>query len=223
MTFSFPQCLRLIAITDREAVGMGSLTVAAGAALDAGLRTLMLREKDLPEEQILPLAREMRAMTNRNDALFVVNRRLGVARSVAADGVHLGADGPALAEARIELGADAILGYSAHDLNEALRAFDQGADYVVFSPIYETPSKAGILQPVGLEALRKLVEVAPGPVVALGGIGAANIGEVARTGAAGVAVIRAIFGTASPGDATADLLQKWNGAISEASSSSAKR
>ena len=198
-----------MAITDREALGMGSLTSAVAAALEAGLPALMLREKDLPEDQLLPMAAELRALTARSRALFVINRRVAIARSVGADGVHLGADGPTLAEARSDLGAEAILGYSAHDINEALRAFEQGADYVIFSPIYETPSKRGVLQPAGLEALESLVKAAPGPVVALGGVDARNAAEVAGTGAAGVAVIRAIFASSSPRQATADLLQTW--------------
>ena len=172
----------------------------------------MLRDKDLPEEQILPLARQLRAMTAKSGTLLILNRRPRIARAVGADGVHLGVDGPTIAQARNELGADAIVGYSAHAVNEALAAFEQGADYTTFSPIYETPGKSDILQPVGLEALERLAGHAPGPVIALGGINAANIEDVAKTGAAGVAVIRAIFGAAAPGKATARLLELWRSA-----------
>jgi len=204
-----PATFRLIAITDREALGMGDPVAAARSAVSAGLPGLMLREKDLPDEQLLPIARELRSITSQSGTMFIVNRRLTVARAVEADGVHLGIDGPSIAEARNIIGSEKIIGYSAHDVNEALRAFDQGADYVIFSPIYETPSKQGILQPVGLDALARLVKIAPGPVVALGGISHSNISEVAQTGAAGIAVIRAIFGSSNPGAATKQLLEAW--------------
>lgn len=201
--------LRLVAITDREALGMGGIVSASRLAVEAGLPALMFREKDLPDEQALALLQELRALTAAHGTRLIVNRRLGLARAVGADGVHLGADGPTIAEARAALGADAMIGYSAHDPNEALRAFDQGANYVIFSPIFETPSKTGFLQPVGLESLAKLVSIAPGPIVALGGIDATNIAEVAATRAAGVAVIRAVFGSAQPGESVRALLSMW--------------
>lgn len=210
MELRTPDAMRLLAVTDRAVMGMGDLVGAARRALAAGLPALMLREKDLPDEELLPIAGELRAATNPSGALFIVNRRLKIARASGADGAHLGIDGPSLAEARRELGEEAILGYSAHDLNEALRAFDSGADYVVFSPIFETPSKQGVLAPVGLEALARLVETAPGPVLALGGVELSNVAQIAATGAAGMAAIRAIFASADPGRATADLLHRWD-------------
>lgn len=209
------QALRLIGITDRHAIGMGSLARASELALEGGLPALMLREKDLTEEEALPLAREIRALTGSRGRLLIVNRRLEVARAVQADGVHLGADGPTIVEARRAMGTDAVLGYSAHDVNEALRAFESGADYVIFSPIFETPSKRGVLRPVGLEALGHLARVAPGPVIALGGISAVNAGAVAETGAAGVAVVRAIFAARDPAAATRELLEAWDRASSK--------
>lgn len=208
-----PRAIRLIAISDRHAVGMGSLEQAATSALEAGLPALMLREKDLPEEELLPVARRLRQATARHGALLLLNRRVEIANAVGADGVHLGADGPTIDEARNVLGNTAIIGYSAHDINEALRALDRGCDYVTFSPIFETPSKEGILQPVGLEALAKLAAQAPGRVVALGGISVSNIAEVAATGAAGIAVIRAVFGARHPAEATAELISRWDKSV----------
>ncbi len=205
--------LRLIGITDREVLGMGGQVEAARRALNGGLPALMLREKDLPDEELLRLGASLRRVTQATGAIFLVNRRLKIARAIGADGVHLGAQGPSLAEARAVLGETVILGYSAHDLNETLDAFERGADYVIFSPIYETPSKRGILKPVGLEALARVVEDAPGPVIALGGVCAANVAEVAKTGACGVAAIRAVFAEADPGGACRVLLERWDAAL----------
>jgi len=207
MTGKRLEALRLIGITDRNVLGLGDPVHAAEEALASSLPALMLREKDLPEDQLLPIATRLRRQAAQAGALFIINRNIDVARGVGADGVHLGVEGPSLAEARDALGRDALLGYSAHDLNEVLRAFDAGADYVTFSPIYETPSKAGILRPVGLEALARVVGESPGPVIALGGIDESNLSQVLQAGAHGVAVIRAIFGNASPREATTGLVR----------------
>ncbi len=189
---------------------MGGLIAASRRALEAGLPALMLREKDLPEDEFLPLAREMRALTAAHDALLIINRRLDIARAVGADGLQTGVDGIALADARRALGENALLGYSAHDPNEAIRAFADGANYVIFSPIFETPSKSGILHPVGLDALARLVHIAPGPIIALGGIDESNLESVKQTGAKGIAVIRAIYGQADPARATKSIMRTWN-------------
>lgn len=206
----------ILAITDRGVMGMGGLVNAVASAVAGGLPALMLREKDLPEEDYLNVAREIRGLTARAGCRLILNRRPEIARAVGADGVHLGIDGPTLGDVRSRLGPYMLLGYSAHDTNEALAAFDQGADYVIFSPIYETPGKRGILQPVGLQALERLVGLAPGPVIALGGISAANLSDVAATGAAGFAAVRAVFGSGDPGGAVRDLLRDWRAAVGQA-------
>jgi len=205
--------LRLLAITDRNVIGMGSLAAAAREALAGGLPALMLREKDLPEEDLLPIAHELREETRRTGALLIINRRLGLVRSVGADGIHLGADGPGIEEVRESLGPDAIIGYSAHSVEEALKAFDSGSDYVLLSPIYPTPGKAGIMDAIGLRPLRELTRKAPGPVLALGGIGPGHLPEIAGAGASGVAVIRAVFGARSPRRATEEMLAAWDEAV----------
>lgn len=207
-----PESLELLAITDRHVLGLGGLVAAAREALEGGLPALMLREKDLPDETLLPLAVELREITARHGALLLINRRIGLARSVGADGVHLGADGPTPAEARRALGSAAVLGYSAHAVDEALAAFAAGCDYSLLSPIYPTPSKEGILDPIGLRPLAELARRAPGPVLALGGVDLPRLPELAAAGASGIAVVRAIFGNRSPRRATQELLAAWRAA-----------
>jgi thiamine-phosphate pyrophosphorylase len=216
MALITPDALRLLAITDRHVIGMGSLVAASHEALAGGLPALMLREKDLPEEDLFPIAEKLREETQRTGALFLVNRRLELARGVGADGVHLGAEGPGIEEARRYLGPDAIIGYSAHGVDEALRAFASSCDYVLLSPIYPTPGKAGIMDAIGLDPLRALARKAPGPVLALGGIGVPHLREVANAGASGAAVVRAIFGARSPKQATEALLAAWDSATNPA-------
>lgn len=207
------EALRLLAITDRNVIGMGSLVAAAREALAGGLPALMLREKDLPEEDLLPVAHELREETRKTGALFIVNRRIGLVRAAEADGIHLGAEGPGIEEVRELFGPSVIVGYSAHGIEEALKAFASGCDYVLLSPIYPTPGKAGIMDAIGLSPLRELVRKAPGPVLALGGIGVLHLSEVAKAGASGVAVVRSIFGARSPRQATEEMLSAWNAAV----------
>lgn len=211
-----PNALRLLAITDRHVIGMGSLVAAAREALAGGLPALMLREKDLPDDELLPIAHQLREATRAAGALLIINRRLGLVRATGADGIHLGADGPGIEEARETLGPGALIGYSAHGVDEAMKAFASGGDYVLLSPIYPTPGKAGIMDAIGLSPLRELTRKAPGPVLALGGIGVLHLPEVAQAGASGVAVIRAVFGARSPRQATEELLNSWEDAVTSA-------
>jgi thiamine-phosphate pyrophosphorylase len=113
--------------------------------------------------------------------------------------VHLPAAGLPAAVARRALGAPALVGVSTHVLAEVAAAWDGGADYVTFGPVFATRSKVGMGAPVGLGALAEAVNAAPRPVFALGGIDAARAGEVARLGAR-IACIGAVLGS---GDAAA--------------------
>lgn len=201
--------LKLIGITELGPGGPDALIRAAEQAFAGGLPALMFREKSLPENDALKLAIKLSDLARGAGALFIVNRRLDLAKDLRADGIHLGADGYTIEEARAALGHNSILGYSAHSETEALDALNRGADYVFFSPVFETPSKAGILEPVGLKRIEKLARQAPGRVIALGGISAENIAQIARAGAAGAAVIRAIFAAPSSGDAVRNLLIEW--------------
>jgi thiamine-phosphate pyrophosphorylase len=186
--------IRLIGILDARTAPWAEQEAACRAALGAGLPALMLRDRTgAADEALLPTARRIAEAARVSGALVIVNRRLELARAIGAGGIHLGKEGPSLAGARATLGAGGIVGYSAHTIQEALAAFAEGFDYVTFSPIFETPSKAGALPSLGLEKLQDLCERAPGPVVALGGIDARNASEAIRCGAAGVAMIRGVF------------------------------
>lgn len=198
--------LRLLAITDPGRSGWPATEQAAAAALAAGLPALMIRDRAASDAELLPIARRLQQKARAAGGLLIINRRLDVAAEVGAAGVHLGAQGPAIAQARALLGSDALIGYSAHAIPEALDALAAGADYVTFSPVFATPSKEGILAPVGLAPLAELARQAPGRVVALGGISLENIARVRQTGVAGAAVIRAVFCAPDPAKAVRELL-----------------
>ena len=198
--------LSLIAITHPERTGWAATERAAQSALAGGLPTLRLRDKDSEDAALRPVARQLRDRTRAAGSLFIVNGRPELALETGADGLHLGKGALDLAEARRRMGPQVLLGYSSHERAEALAAFRDGADYVLYSPIFETPSKRGILEPLGVDALGELAAEAPGPVIALGGVNESNAGQVLSAGAAGLAVIRAIFAAQDPEQATRRLL-----------------
>ncbi len=194
--------LRLCLVTDRAQTRGRDLVTVVAECLAAGLPAVQLREKDLPAIELARLGRELRALTRRHAAVFVVNDRADVALAVGADGVQRTSaslpvtDLRAIADKRFRVGA------SVHSLEEAVAAAASGADWVVFGPVYETPSKRAYGPPQGLARLAAVARAVETPVIAIGGITPERVGEVRRAGARGVAVISAILAADSPADAT---------------------
>jgi len=127
----------------------------------------------------------------------LAGRRLDVVRAFELDGVHLGAESVAVAEARAFLGSRAIIGYSAHEPAEARRAAEEGASYIALSPIYATASKPG-LAPRGCAWLARAVSELPIPVLALGGVTAGSVPELRAAGVHGVVAISALGAAPDP-------------------------
>jgi thiamine-phosphate diphosphorylase len=123
---------------------------------------------------------------------FIVNDRLDVALAVGADGVHVGQDDMPAAVARKLIGPGKILGVSVENVAQAQAALADGADYVGASPIFATPTKTDAPPPMGIEGLQELARGCTLPIVAIGGLNAANAAAVLRAGAAGLAVVSAI-------------------------------
>jgi thiamine-phosphate pyrophosphorylase len=169
----------------------------ARAALDGGAAVVQVRVKGAPSGEVLRIAREVVALA-RDRALVLVNDRADLALLAGADGVHLGDEDLPVAEARRLLGPDLLVGRTARSLEEGKAAIAEGADHVGFGPIFGTRSKALAVPPRGLAALREVSSALGAPVVAIGGIGAETIAEVARAGAACAAVIDALFGAGDP-------------------------
>jgi thiamine-phosphate pyrophosphorylase len=179
-------------------------------ALAGGVSAVMLREKDLATDALVALGRDVAAACRDAGALFLVNHDVVAARELGADGVHLGFRSITVAAARAMAGEDALVGFSAHEPEETGRAVLEGADYVTFGPIYDTPSKQGFLVPRGAAALEAAVLAADGaPVVALGGIVAERVLELRRAGAAGVACIRAVLEAQDETAAARRLRDAW--------------
>ncbi len=172
------------------------LPEAVRLALQGGVPAIQVREKDLPIRELLALSQELRALTKEFGAKLFINDHVDVAVAVGADGVHLGHQSMPTSAVRRILGKKMMLGVSTHTIEEARAAESEGADFVTFGPVYETPSKIKISAPVGLEPLRDVKKAIDIPIFALGGIKGRNIGHVLWAGAYGVSMISAIFGAA---------------------------
>ena len=192
---------RLYLITDRATSPRPPVEVVE-ECLGAGLRAVQLREKDLEVRELLALATPLRAATRHHAARLLVNDRADVALAVGADGVQRTHTSLPVAALREITPPGFLIGASAHSTAEAREAAAQGADFVVFGPVYDTPSKRGYGPPQGLAALEAAAAAASRPVLAVGGITPERVPEVRAVGAAGVAVIGAIYGAARPADAT---------------------
>jgi len=195
-------CLTLI--TNRRLCQSVSLEEAVARAVGGGINMVQLREKDLAAAQLVPLADHLRAIT-RDKALLIVNSRLDVALLCGADGVHLPERGPSVAATRRLAGDGLIIGRSVHSAEEAVKAEEEGADYVQVGAIFPTRSHPG--PPAGPGLVESVAARVTIPIVAVGGITARNVGEVMQAGARGAAVISAILGSPSPGAAARRLAE----------------
>ena len=200
---------QLYLITDRHATSGRPLPQVIDEALSglgAGARVrvgVQLRDKDLSGAALYALAVELRKVTRFHQAQFFVNGRVDVAMACGADGVHLGAGSLPISVVK-QLSAHLLVGVSTHAIDDVRQAGEEGADFVVFGPIFPTPSKQGILEARGLEALKSACTMGI-PLVALGGIDAASAAACCAAGAAGIAVIRAVLQAPLPGPAARQL------------------
>ena len=157
------------------------------AAVAAGIGMVQVREKALPARLLYDLVSGLRTKRADTAILLMVNGRADIAAAAGADGVHLPSDSiPARAVRRSF--PDLLIGVSTHSLSEAQAAVSEGADYVLFGPVFETPGKG---PSKGLSALAEVCEkLAPFPVLALGGIDETNFEKALSSGASGIAAIR---------------------------------
>jgi thiamine-phosphate pyrophosphorylase len=181
----------LYLITDTKMAGLSHIQISR-RAIDAGIRVIQLREKNLPKKDIYKAAVSIRDMAKRRKVIFIVNDHVDVALAVNADGVHLGQEDIPVEEARKIMGKGKLIGISTHSLEQAIRAQEAGADYIGFGPMFYTATKdAG--NPKGLKVLRQVRKVIDIPIVAIGGITWENVTEVLNSGADAAAVASGIL------------------------------
>jgi thiamine-phosphate pyrophosphorylase len=178
-------------------------------AVKAGVNWIQIREKDLSGRELAELAQRVTTCVG-SDSAVLVNDRVDVACAVDASGVHLGEHSLPPEEAR-RLASQCrprenfIVGVSAHSLEGAMAAQQAGAEYVIFGPVFATPSKAGFGEPQGAQRLKEVCQRLTIPVLAIGGITLANAGDCLRAGAAGIAAIRLFQDAANLKDVVREL------------------
>jgi thiamine-phosphate pyrophosphorylase len=197
---------RLLVLTDRHQAEAANrdLRGTVARAVAAGAPSIVLREKDLPRSARRALADGLVEVVRDAGARLLVASDATLAVAVGADGVHLAADDPPVAA---DLAAELTwIGRSCHDADEVARAGDERCDYVTVSPVASSASKPGYGPPLGPDGLAALVAASRVPVVALGGVTAANAGTWRRAGAHGVAVMGAVAGADDVGASVRSLL-----------------
>jgi thiamine-phosphate pyrophosphorylase len=200
--------LGVVVITSSGFVEGRSHREVALAAVEGGADCVQLRAKELRDDELRPLAREIAAACRDAGVLFVVNDRVAVAVESGADGAHVGqGDDPAGARAR--LGSGPVLGVSVRTPDEARAAESAGADYLGVT-VWSTPTKPEAT-PAGLDGVRAVAEATTLPVVGIGGIDATNAARVIGAGGSGVAVISAVGAADDPVDATRALVRAVHG------------
>ena len=177
--------------TQPESEEFRRLLALVRAAVGARVTLVQLREKELTARALFELASAAAHIARGSETRVLVNDRADIARAAGCDGVHLTTRSLEASVVRRAFGEEFLIGVSAHTFDEARAAREGGADFAVFGPVFDTPSKRAYGPPVGPGALAKAaLELSPFPLVALGGVGEGEVEEVLRAGAAGVAGIR---------------------------------
>ncbi len=182
----------LYAVTDRRWSEGTTLYEQVEQALQGGVSTLQLREKNLGDEEFLKEALEIKELCKKYDVPLIINDNVEVAIKCGADGVHVGQEDMEASKVREKVGPDMIIGVSAHNVEEARRAVSNGADYLGVGAVFSTSTKDDV-DVLSKETLKDICLAVDVPVVAIGGINQNNILELKGTGVDGVAVVSAIF------------------------------
>lgn len=186
----------LLLVTDRRQA-RHPLSEIVAAALAAGCRWVSLREKDLPPDDQILLSRDLLAAAHTYGAKLILHGQASLAKTAGVDGVHLPAGADA-AGARALIGPGKLIGVSIHTVTEAEALEPSLTDYALAGPAFETASKPGYGPEIGRKGLAEIARAARVPVLAIGGINTARVGEVIAAGCAGVAVMGGVMRAADP-------------------------
>ena len=199
---------RLYLLTDRRQTHQRPLASALSQALQAGVRLVQIREKDLDTPELIDLAQQLIPVIKQHHGKVLLNDRVDLALALNADGVHLRSDSLPLPLARRLLGNEKMIGVSTHSVKEVQYAENEGADFVVLGPIFKTPSKQIYGQPLGLRTLETACRMSHLPIFAIGGIASKHVHPVMSSGAYGIAVISSILQAPCIQDSTRELLSQ---------------
>lgn len=198
--------LSLYLVTDRTLCGPRGLIATVRAALEGGITALQYRAKHAALREALAEASILASLAREHHVPFIINDRLDLALAVEADGLHVGQSDMPVALARRLLGPNRILGLSITHQPDIDDLETELVDYVGLGPVFATATKADAPAPLGLDQFSRLRSAIALPVVAIGGIGAAQAGDVITAGADGIAVVSAICAADDPKLASRHLL-----------------
>lgn len=185
--------LSLYLVTDRKCLKNKNLNSAIEEAILGGVTLVQLREKSSDSLELFNIAKEVKKITDKHNIPLIIDDRIDIAMAVDAAGVHLGQEDIPCNVARKILGSDKIIGVSAHNIKEALKAQNDGADYLGCGSVFNTSTKNNVTS-LKIQELRKIKEKVNIPVVAIGGINEKNVLELRGTGIDGIAIVSAILG-----------------------------
>ncbi len=206
---------RLHVLTDFHLQQQRSHADLARLAVRGGADTVQFRQKHGGIQNILIEARKVAKVCRDASVPLIVDDRIDVAQAIDAEGAHLGQQDFPIDEARAILGPDAIIGATATKTDQVVEAYEMGADYVGFGPVFPTTSKRNPKSVKGTEGVREASEAVPIPIIAIGGITHDRVRPTLEAGAHGVAVLSAICTAKSPERATARFRAAIDGAQTE--------
>jgi len=201
---------RYYLITDRKQLPDRPLNTVIEEACRSGIKAVQLREKDLPVKALYERAEEMREITRTYNTRLFINDRVDIALAVGADGVHCRETSIRPSDVR-ELSSGLMIGASVHSLESAVKAGRDGADFLLYGPVFYTPSKKEYGDPQGVEQLAEIIKRVALPVFAVGGVSPERAGTCLEAGAAGVAGISSIMAAPSPGQK----VEEWKKVMGE--------
>lgn len=194
--------------TDRRLMTSPTIEASVESALRGGTTVIQLREKDCSSREFYELGLRVKKITERYNAPLIINDRVDIALAVGAAGVHVGQGDLPCKVVREIVGPDMIVGVSAATLDEAVRAEEDGADYLGVGAMYATATKTDT-RPVSMEELLKIRAAVKIPIVVIGGINKQTLGNFKGTGVDGLAVVSAIVAQPDPEAAARELLRMW--------------
>lgn len=190
---------RLYGILDLGYVKIHEIEKTVEAMIEGGVDLIQLRAKGHASAEIAAIASDLHRIAATRGVPLIVNDHPAIARIVAAEGVHLGQDDMAIAEARKIAGPDCMVGKSTHSVDQAIRAFSEGADYIGFGPIFATPTKPDY-PPIGLDEIAKVHESVRIPIFCIGGIKLDNLAKVIEAGALRVVIVSGLLQAGDPAE-----------------------
>ncbi len=206
--------LSLYLVTHRGTLAMEEFYHIVRESAKGGVTVVQLRDDDPSTQKVIAMGKELHSFLRPMGIPLIINDRVDIAHAIGAEGVHLGQSDLSVSQARAILGSDAIIGLSVENMDQALQAEEEPVDYLAASPVFPSTTKLDCATPWGIPGLRRLCSLSRHPVVAIGGINAANAQQIAQCGAAGVAVVSAIFNAKCPKTAAAEIQRSFYGTSS---------